>query len=206
MNELIGSSLLIDWDDFIKLVTRFSIDFFFASIVIRGVYQRCHKNPEYVFTYYLFNVITFCTCLLLRKVPIELGFALGLFAVFGILRYRTEPIRIRDLTYLFIVIGIAILNAVSNKKISVAELMFVNVVIVSITAFLELRTARLGIETVPVHYDNLKLLAPESRPELLADLAGRTGLNVYQVDVVKIDMLRDCADLIVSHRSNGHPD
>jgi hypothetical protein len=155
-----------------------------------------------VFTYYLFNVITFSTCLLLRKVPIELGFALGLFAVFGILRYRTEPIRIRDLTYLFIVIGIAILNAVSNKKISVAELIFVNVAIVGITAFLEIRTARRGIETVPIQYDNLKLLAPESRPQLLEDLAARTGLNVYQVDIVKIDMMRDCADLIVSHRSN----
>lgn len=202
MSEILGASLLIDWDDFSKLVARFALNFFFAAIVIRGVYQRCHKNPEYVFTYYLFNVITFSTCLLLRKVPIELGFALGLFAVFGILRYRTEPIRIRDLTYLFIVIGIAILNAVSNKKISVAELIFVNVAIVGITAFLEIRTARRGIETVPIQYDNLKLLAPESRPQLLEDLAARTGLNVYQVDIVKIDMMRDCADLIVSHRSN----
>jgi len=203
MSDLIGLGLLIDWHDFTKLVLRFALNLFFASVVIRGVYERCHKNPEYVFTYYLFNVITFSMCLLLRKVPIELGFALGLFAVFGILRYRTEPIRIRDLTYLFIVIGIAILNAVSNKKVSVAELAFVNVAIVGITAFLELRTAQRGIETIPVQYDNLKLLAPESRPALLEDLAARTGLNVYQVDVVKIDMLRDCADLIVSHRSNG---
>ena len=203
MSDLIGLSLLIDWHDFTKLVLRFAMNLFFAGVVIRGVYERCHKNPEYVFTYYLFNVITFSMCLLLRKVPIELGFALGLFAVFGILRYRTEPIRIRDLTYLFIVIGIAILNAVSNKKVSVAELAFVNVAIVGITAFLELRTAQRGIETIPVQYDNLKLLAPESRPALLEDLAARTGLNVYQVDVVKIDMLRDCADLIVSHRSNG---
>ena len=203
MSDLIGLGLLIDWHDFTKLVLRFALNLFFASVVIRGVYERCHKNPEYVFTYYLFNVITFSMCLLLRKVPIELGFALGLFAVFGILRYRTEPIRIRDLTYLFIVIGIAILNAVSNKKVSVAELAFVNVAIVGMTAFLELRTAQRGIETIPVQYDNLKLLAPESRPALLEDLAARTGLNVYQVDVVKIDMLRDCADLIVSHRSNG---
>jgi hypothetical protein len=204
MSELLGTSLLIDWDDFTKLVARFAFNFFFASIVIRGVYERCHKNPEYVFTYYLFNVVTFSTCLLLRKVPIELGFALGLFAVFGILRYRTEPIRIRDLTYLFIVIGIAILNAVSNKKISVAELAFVNGAIVGITAFLEIRTANRGIETIPIQYDNLKLLAPESRPQLLEDLAARTGLKVYQVDIVKIDMMRDSADLIVSHRSNGH--
>ena len=136
LNELLGTKMLIDTPDFLKLATRLTLNLFFVTIVIRFVYYRLYKNREYLFTYYLFNVITFCLCLLLRKVPIELGFALGLFAVFGILRYRTEPIRIRDLTYLFIAIGLAILNAVANKKVSFAELLLVNSVIVGMTVLL----------------------------------------------------------------------
>ena len=121
MDEIFGTGGLADWPDFAKLVSRFALDLFFASIVIFGVYYRLYRSREFVFTYFIFNVITFSLCVLLRKVPMELGFALGLFAVFGILRYRTEEIRMRDLTYLFIVIGLGILNAVANKKISLID-------------------------------------------------------------------------------------
>ncbi len=195
--ELFGSKMLIDEDDFFKLLSRLCLNLGFAAIVIRLIYFRLYQNREYVFTYFLFNVITFCLCLLLRKVPIELGFALGLFAVFGILRYRTEPIRIRDLTYLFIVIGLAILNAVANKKVSVAELLLVNGAIVGLTAFLELRPAKLHAHATPLHYDKLELIAPERQPELIADIKKRTGLEVVRIDIERIDMLRDSAELIV---------
>jgi hypothetical protein len=145
----------------------------------------------------MFNIITFCLSLLLRKVPIELGFALGLFAVFGILRYRTEPIRIRDLTYLFIVIGLGILNAVANKKISVAELVVVNASIVGVTVLLELTPWNRANKSVPIYYDNIALLRPGKKAELHADLSERTGFDVVRVDVHRIDMLRDSADLTV---------
>ena len=137
MSELLGLAELLDIRDFTKLVGRLSIDLVFSMLVTVGVYHRRHQNRELVFTCILFNLVTFLLCFLLRKTPIELGFALGLFAVFGILRYRTEPIQIRDLTYLFVVIGIAILNAVSNKKVSFAELMLVNSVVVGAAALLE---------------------------------------------------------------------
>ncbi len=203
MNELFGTKMLIDTGDFTKLFARLCLNLAFATVVIRFVYYRLYKNREYLFTYYLFNVITFCLCLLLRKVPIELGFALGLFAVFGILRYRTEPIRIRDLTYLFIVIGLAILNAVVNKKVSFAELILVNSVIVGMTVVLELRPGQVRSSAAPVFYDNLELLCPDRRPELIADIRKRTGFDVMGVTIDRVDMLRDAAELTVFYREAG---
>lgn len=197
MDQLFGVSQFFDPDDTIKLVCRLAVDLMFATIVVRGVYQRVHRNREYVFTYYLFNLITFCLCLLLRKVPIEIGFALGLFAVFGILRYRTEAIRIRDLTYLFIVIGIGILNALINKKISMSELLVVNCTIVGATALLELGSASRAQASRPLFYDRIDLLRPGSEPELHADLEERLGFRVQRVDVARIDMLKDAAEVTV---------
>lgn len=197
MMEIFGAQMLLDGPDLMKLLSRLVFNLFFAAIVIRFVYYRLYKNAEYVFTYFLFNIITFSLCLLLRKVPIELGFALGLFAVFGILRYRTEPIRIRDLTYLFIVIGLGILNALANKKISVMELLVVNSAIVGATAFLELMPSKRGRRSVPMFYDNLELLQPGNENELLEDLRHRTGLAVMRVDVIRFDMLRDAAEVMM---------
>jgi hypothetical protein len=200
VEDLFGTGGLVDWPDLIKLCTRFAVDLLFASIVIYGVYFRIYKGREFAFTYIVFNVITFSLCVLLRKVPMELGFALGLFAVFGMLRYRTEEIRMRDLTYLFIVIGLGILNGVANKKISFAELIVVNAVIAGVT-LIELRPKSRSHGSRPMLYDNLNLLKPGQRDELHADLAARTGLDVVRVQVNRIDMLRDAAEITVHYRS-----
>ncbi|MEM9861104.1 MAG: DUF4956 domain-containing protein [Myxococcota bacterium] len=196
MENLIGANEFFDAEDFIKLVARLALNLVFASLVIRR-YMKLYDNHAYRFTYVLFNVITFALCFLLRKVPIELGFALGLFAVFGILRYRTEPIRMRDLTYLFVVIGIAILNAVANKKVTVAELLLVNVAIVGAVLILERRSNHL--ERHEVVYDKLELLRGEEAA-LLADLSERLGVDVKSVRVRRYDLLRDVAVLEVAHR------
>jgi hypothetical protein len=196
VSELFGSETWVD-ADLIRFLARLALDLVFLALLVNGVYYRLYRNREYVFTYYLFNIITFGMCLLLRKVPMELGFALGLFAVFGILRYRTEAIRIRDLTYLFVVIGLGILNGVANKKISVAELLVANVIIVGATALLELGPRGTGERSTPMLYDNLKLLSPGNETELYADLRMRTGLEVVRVDIVRYDMLRDAAEVNV---------
>lgn len=197
MSELLGFSELVDGRELIQLMAKLAINLAFASIVIRGIYFRLYRNREYAFTYYLFNVITFVLCLLLRKVPIELGFALGLFAVFGILRYRTEPIRIRDLTYLFIMIGLGIVNAVANGSISLLELLSVNAVVVGLTAALELSPSSRTVRSSPMLYDNLELLKPGSESDLYCDLINRTGLRVERVEVERIDLLRDAAEIKV---------
>ena len=196
MPDLIGVNELFDAQGFGRLAWRLVVDLLFAGVVIRA-YARLYRQREYVFTYFMFNVITFSLCFLLRKVPIELGFALGLFAVFGILRYRTEPIRIRDLTYLFIVIGLAILNAVANKKVSLAELVLVNGVIVGMTLLLEWAPFIVHEESQEIIYDNLDLLRAADEKPLLADLSKRTGIDVRRVSIRGIDLLRHTASVTV---------
>ena len=135
--------------------------------------------------------------MLLRKVPIELGFALGLFAVFGIMRYRTEAIRIRDLTYLFIVVGLALLNALANKRVSVVELLFINFAIVSVTALLEYSPSVGREASKLVRYDRLELLGPTHELEMLEDLRTRTGYPVERFTVDRVNLLRDTAEVTV---------
>lgn len=199
-DEFFGTDKFMDWTDFVRLASRLSLNLGIASIVVWAIYYRLYKNREFVFTYYIFNVITFSMCVLLRKVPTELGFALGLFAVFGILRYRTEEIRMRDLTYMFIMIGFGIINGVANKKVSTAELFLVNGVIAGITAVLELPRAAQTRGSAPMLYDNLELLKPENREQMIADLARRTGLDVVRVQVHRFDMLRDAAEITIFYR------
>lgn len=197
MGELVGLGSLVNATEVGKLVARLALDLGFAAIVIHKVYFGLYRNREHVFTCYLFNVVTLCLCVLLRKGPAELGFALTLFGVFGILRYRTEQIRSRDLTYLFIVIGLGIINGIADKEVSVAELLAVNGVIVTLTALLELGFNRKPEHSAPMCYDRLDLLKPGNEATLIADIAARTGLSVVRVETQRIDLLRDAAEITV---------
>jgi Domain of unknown function (DUF4956) len=194
--DLFGAEHLIDGMDLVRLLARLAFNLAFTGAIIH-LYYRLYRNREFVFTYFIFNVITFTMCALLRKVPIELGFALGLFAVFGILRYRTEEIRLRDLNYQFVVIGVGILNAVSNKKVSLGELFAVNLIITVMVVALELWPSLRRHRTLPMLYDNLPLLVPGREAELHADLATRLGARVLRAHVHRIDTLRDAAELTV---------
>lgn len=196
---LFGSDRFIDQTDLIRMIGRLGFDLVFLFLIAWPIYYKRHKNRDFVFTMVVLNVITFSMCVLLRKVPVDLGFALGMFAVFGILRYRTEPIRIRDLTYLFVVIGLGICNGIANKKVSVVELLTIDVTIMGLVALLEMFPRRAFHTAVPMLYDNLQLLRADRKAELEADLAARTGLKVVRVEVLKIDMLRDAAEVIVHH-------
>jgi len=202
MNDLFGTEAFFD-SDWYKLVVRLGLNLGITSLVVLWVYYRLYKNREFVFTYYIFNIITFTMCVLLRKVPMELGFALGLFAVFGILRYRTEEIRMRDLTYMFIVIGIGIINAVANKKVSLAELLTVDAAIVGVTAIIELAPSGKQHGATPMLYDAINLLQPGREAELYDDLQKRTGFEVVRVQLHRIDMLRDAAEITVFYRGGS---
>ncbi len=199
ISDLLGVKELLDLDDFGKLAARMVINVICASLVIRR-HSTDRARSDYRLTYYLFNIITFSLCFLLRKVPIELGFALGLFAVFGILRYRTEPISVRDLTYLFAVIGLAIVNAVTNKKVSLAELMLVNMVIVGATILLQASRHGGELKSYVLIYDNLDVLQQDDPVALREDVEARTGMAVERVEITKVDLLRDTATLTVRRR------
>ena len=188
--ELYGIDFF-DLEDFSKLLFKFGINFIFLIIIVRLIYYRVKDDKDYVFTYIMFNILTFFICFLLRKVPMEMGFALGLFAVFGILRYRTEAIPIRQMTYLFIVIGISMINALSNKSVSIFEVLFTNGLITLITYLID----RLWFQTIEekksIVYEKIELIKPDNKQELIQDLKERTGLPIHEVKVETIDFFRD---------------
>jgi hypothetical protein len=196
MNDLLGLDVLFNGPDALRLLFRLTLLVVFTGFVIRGAYSRRNHSTDHVFTYWLFSLVTFSIAFLLRKVPMELGFALGLFAVFGVLRYRTESIAIKDLTYLFIVIGLALINSLANKKISFFELMMVNVVISGATYFLE-GTGRGQEGALLLTYDRVDRLAPSQRKDLIAELSTRLNLPLTRLVVHEADMLKDTAKISV---------
>lgn len=199
MSEIFGFSADLDLSDFYKLMARLTLDMIVATIIIKGIYYRIYKNRDYVFSYYLFHMITFFLCVLLRKVPAELGFALALFGVFGILKLRTEQIRVRELTYLFAVIGVALINSIVNKSIGFAEVLATNAIIVIVIALLEFVGANHSSRSKEMLYDRIDLLHPSKSKELIDDLIKRTGMNITSVEVIKYDLLRDSAQIIVQY-------
>jgi hypothetical protein len=193
---------LINQKDMVKLLTRFLIDFSFTFIIIRVLYFAANRRKDYLFTFFVFNMLTFFICFLLRKVPMELGFALGLFAVFGILRYRTEPIPIKEMTYLFIVIGLAMINSLANKKISWAELMFVNSAVMLVTLSFEKLLFNNEVQSKNIIYERIDLIKSERRLEMIQDLRERTGLDIVKIQIGKIDFLRDVATVTIFFKAD----
>ena len=192
--EFLGTPIF-DSEDFWKLITKTVFNLAIITLIVRYIYYPVTKNKDYLFTYFLISLTVFLLCVLLDSVKLQLGFALGLFAIFGIIRYRTDPIPIKEMTYLFLVIGISVVNALANKKISHAELIFANLLIVFVTFGME-RIWLLKAEIRKnITYEKIELIIPERRAELIADLKERTGIDVIRVEIRRIDFLKDTANL-----------
>jgi hypothetical protein len=189
--EFLGISIFDD--DVYKLLFRFGLNSLVLITIVRYIYYPIAMRKDYLFTYIMISVISFFICFTLKKFDLGLGMALGLFAIFGIIRYRTDPIPIKEMTYLFIIIGVSVINALSNKKMSYVELGVTNVAVIAITYGLE-RIWLLKHETRKVIvYEKIDLIKPEKYKELKADLEERTGLQINRIEVGKIDFLRDTA-------------
>ncbi len=194
---------LINSDDFWELVIRFFFNIAILFILVRGLYFQKTKRRDYLFTYLLIGTIVFLICFLLSNVKLQLGFALGLFAIFGIMRYRTTQINIREMTYLFIAIGLSVTNALINKKVSYAEVLFANFMTLIIVFVIE-KLIRLRHESVKlIIYEKIDLIVPSKRKELLDDLKARTGLNIHRIDIGKINFMNDSARLMVYYYSDS---
>lgn len=205
MESQLGFDELVNGKDALRLVFRLLLASGFAFIVIQRVYAKRFYRPEHLFSLWMFSIVTFCIAFLLRKVPMELGFALGLFAVFGVLRYRTETIAVTDLTYLFVVIGLALVNALANNSISLVELLIVDSAIVGTTWVIDGPQRRHDHQAV-VLFDRLDLLAPERRPELLQELDRRISVRATRVVIQEVDLLRETARLVVFYAPPSRTD
>ena len=184
---------LIDFKDLTDLIIRFMFNALILFVLIRFIYYSSTKRKDFLFTFYLLGTTVFLICYLLSSVKLQLGFALGLFAIFGILRYRTVQVPIKEMTYMFSVIGIAVVNSLVNKKVSFAELLVTNLVILGVILLLE-RVKFLKHEASKrITYEKIELIVPEKRKELIADLETRTGLKIHRVEIGKINFLQDTA-------------
>src|SRR5580765_3455736 len=126
-----------DTDSLLDLLFRFAFNFLMAYIIIRWIYYPTHKNKDYLFTYFLFNLIIFVLCYMMKNSQLEIGVAFGLFAVFSILRYRTLNVSVMDMAYLFLVISIGVINSLSNDQVSVTEMIFANILVVVVIFVME---------------------------------------------------------------------
>ena len=199
--EFLGTPLF-DSKDFFKLLVKTIFNLSIILIIVRFIYYPVTKNKDYLFTYLLISLTVFLLCVLLDSVKLELGFALGLFAIFGIIRYRTDPIPIKEMTYLFLVIGVSVVNALANKKISYSELLFANLMIVGVTFGLERIWLLKHESRKNIIYEKINLINPENRSKLISDLKDRTGIDVVRVEIRKIDFLKDIAYLRIFYYEN----
>lgn len=184
-------------DDFYKMLFRFSINIVFLTIIIRFLYYKAATRKDYLFTYYMISIIVFFLCFTLKKYELDLGMALGLFAIFGIIRYRTEPIAIKEMTYLFVVIGVSVINSLANKNMSYAEIIMGNTIVVVSLIIIERYWLLKHEMTKQIVYENIDNILPENRQLLLEDLERRTGLKINKIEIGNVDFLRDTARLTI---------
>ncbi|MBL4654747.1 MAG: DUF4956 domain-containing protein [Bacteroidia bacterium] len=192
---------VVDSEDFLELIVRFLFNSLVVYCLVK-LYYSSAKRKDYLFTYILFSVIVFFLCHLLSNVKLGLGFALGLFAIFGIIRYRTNTIPIKEMTYLFVIIGISVINALANKKVSYAELITTNFAIVLITYLLEKKFLVKHESRKLILLEKVELITPEKRGELITLLKERTGINIHRVEIGRIDYLRDVARVRIYYYEN----
>jgi len=174
---------------------RLSINFVFITIIVRFIYYKITKRKDYLFTYYLLGFIIFFICFSLKKLDIDTGMGLGLFAIFSIIRYRTNQIEIKEMTYLFIVIGLSVVNSLASNKISMTELAIVNLFILGMTYSLEYLWLLKHETRKSILFENIKLIDISKQDELKAELERRTGLIINRVEIGRLNFLDDTAQV-----------
>ena len=192
---------------FSNIFIRFSFNLFIAFVIIKLIYHRDYKGNDFVFTYFMFNTLIFFFAYILGNLDINMAFGFGLFAVFAILRYRTDPIPIKEMTYLFIVITIGVINALSTNQVVFEELIFANVAIVVMTFFLEkywvsnLVVKDYRIKTIV--YNDMDMIKPENYQKLLDDVVKKTGLQIIDCKVGRINFLENWANIKIYYKKEN---
>lgn len=178
-----------------KFFIRLVINVLSIAALIRLVYFPIYRKKDFFFTFFLFNIVIFILTYLLNKVDLSMGAAFGLFAVFSLLRYRTENISAKDMTYLFTVIAIGLITSVN--KGTYFETGIINLIIILFAYFLDGNILVKNEKSQLIHYEKIELIQPAREAELIADLKTRTGLDVHKVSINYIDFLKDTAELTV---------
>jgi hypothetical protein len=196
------SDEFIDTDHVTSLLIAFIINLIAIMIIVRWLYYPKCKRGEFFFTYILIAISTFMLIYVLGDVKLKAGIALGLFAMFSIIRYRTEQIAIREMTYLFTIIAVSAINGLTISELSIGEVIIINILFIAVIVICESKLLISHYSYKVIKYDNINLITPDKREELIADLEKRTGLKVIKVEVGAIDFLKDAAIVKMYYKSN----
>lgn len=194
-----ATSLLPDWSE---LLIRFLIDLVTLFILVRGIYYPIHRRKDYLFTFFLFNLVLFMICILLGASMMKMGFAFGLFAIFSMIRYRTVSIPIKEMGYFFVCVAMGMINALATVEYNYIILLAANLLIVLAVLLLDKFVLLKHENRKEIIYDRIEWTTPQNRLLLIEDLVKRTGMPIHRVEVVNINFLRDVALLAVYYYDN----
>jgi len=176
------------------LAIRFVVNIIFSYILISCIYSKAHRIREYSFTFFISNILIFLVTSLLASVKVKTGFAFGLFAILSILRYRTEQIQLREMTFLFASIILGVMNSLATSEISIFAVLLADGLL-CLSIFVAEKTFIGSTEQIILLYDNSKLLAKERKQELFEDIKNRFGYDVLKVVIIKMNYLTDSAEI-----------
>lgn len=182
------------WDGVWEMLIRLFINIITVAVIVHAFYYPKAKRRDYYFTFTLIGISIFLLIYLMGGVKLKIGFALGLFAIFGIIKYRTEQVPIREMTYLFVIIAVSAINGLATS-VSFFELLLTNSIFLIALGVCENTTWMKHIPSKLVTYDNIKLVVPDKEDELKADLEKRLGLKIIRIEVGNVDFLKDSAIL-----------
>ena len=183
--------------DFNNFILGFAFNLVVALLIVRFIYYPSTHNKRYVFTFLAFNTLIYFVLSFMTSIEIGVGVGFGLFAIFSILRYRTDPIPIREMTYLFIITALPVMNSAASDGEIWPQLVIANLAILVIMFILEKEWGFHYEASKRILYEKIELIHPGRRAELQADLENRTGLKIKRITIGKIDFLRDVVDIKV---------
>jgi len=183
--------------DMCSFLLIFAFNFLVAFLVVRFIYYPSTHNKRYIFTFLAFNTLIYFVLSFMNSIEIGIGVGFGLFAIFSILRYRTDPIPIREMTYLFIIAALPVMNSAGSNSEVWWQLVAANGIILVILWVLEKEWGFHYEATKRITYERIELIHPDRRAELLEDLETRTGLQIKRISIGKVDFLRDTASIVI---------
>lgn len=192
---------IFEADSIYNLLIRFGFNLLAGWILIHFAYFRRAHRRDYYLTFLLFSTTMFLMIFLMENVKLQIGFTLGLFAIFGMIRYRTETVPVREMTYLFVIIGLSVINGLA-MTVSYAEIFLTNALLIGLCFLLEWLIGRKQLSEKLILYEKIDLIVPEKRQEMIADLEQRTGIRpIVKVEIGHIDLLRDATFVKIFYKA-----
>jgi hypothetical protein len=194
------NSLILSSDTVWGILLRFSFNLVFIIVLVGLIYFRYTKKEKFLFTFFLIGIVVFFVSSIMRRVDIGLGLAFGLFAIFGILRFRTRNFSMKDMSYLFATIGISVINSLGMMVLPLTGILAINAIILIAAFVLEKILCSNMFMKHSIVYDRLDLLKPENQNKLMKDISSKTGRTILRISIQKIDYKREVADLDIYFR------